>query len=321
MPDMDGIEVCKRIRQSKCGETPVLFCTALRDVDTFDRALVAGGDDFLTKPVHPTELVLRVNSVLRLRRLTGELREQYNLLKQQRDEMLRFQLYKERLTAFLVHDLKNPVNTLSLHAQMLQRYPDLPPAASASVTGIRTATRKLTRMISDLLDLSKADEGQLKPRLSTFEVQPLVDEVFGELGAEALTRSVKLHSSVSTTMLQADRDLVQRMLANLVENAIRHSPSESTVRLIAESIDGDTELRVSDEGQGIPPALQDKVFSAFVRATTSAEGVEPYETAAAGNRGLGLTFCKFVAEVHGGRIWVEDAHPGAVFCVRLPRAS
>src|SRR3954462_6675967 len=102
MPEMDGFTVCERIRALPQGSvTPVLFLTALRDVDTFDRALRAGGDDFLTKPVRPTELVVRVQAALRLGKLSGELRESYAVMRHQRDDLLRLQLQKERLIAFV----------------------------------------------------------------------------------------------------------------------------------------------------------------------------------------------------------------------------
>ena len=152
-------------RSRAAAETPVLFLTALRDVDTFDRALRAGGDDFLTKPVRPTELVIRVQTALKLQRLSAELREHYDLLKRQRDDLLRLQLQKERLMAFVVHDLKNPVNSIDLHAQLLLR--DGRAARRASRIGARrsaTTARQLNRMILNLLDISKADEGKLAPQ-------------------------------------------------------------------------------------------------------------------------------------------------------------
>ena len=98
-----------------------MFLTALRDVDTFDRALAAGGDDFLTKPVRPAELVVRVRALLEARRMSAEIRQHYELIRKQRDDLMRLQLQKERLTALIVHDLKNPVHAMDLHAQVLQR--------------------------------------------------------------------------------------------------------------------------------------------------------------------------------------------------------
>ncbi len=115
MPELDGFAVCEHIRALPSGpDVPVLFLTALRDVDTFDKALRAGGDDFLTKPVRPTEIVVRVQTALKLRRMGVELREQFAVLKRQRDDLVRVQLQKERLMAFVVHDLKNPVNSMDL---------------------------------------------------------------------------------------------------------------------------------------------------------------------------------------------------------------
>ena len=313
MPDMDGFAVCERIRALPHGsETPVLFLTALRDVDTFDRAISVGGD-FLTKPLRPAELLVRVRSAIKLRRVSGELREHYDLLRCQRDDLLRLQLQKERLTAFVVHDLKTPVGSMDLHAQVLLRSPGLSAEARESVAAIRGAARKLTRMISNLLDLSKADEGQLLPKPSDCDVRALVHEVLNELAVDAEDHGVELQDALEAERLHADQDLIQRVLANLVENAIRYSPRKAAVTVSSRHIADAVELRVSDAGRGIAPELREKVFNAFEQLGGGGE-----RAVASGSRGLGLTFCKLVVEAHGGQIWLEDADPGAIFCVRLP---
>ena len=317
MPDLDGFAVCERIRALPSGsETPILFLTAQRDVDTFDRALRVGATDFLTKPVQPTELVIRVQSALKLRRLSAELREHYDVLKQQRDELLRLQLQKERLTAFVVHDLKNPVNSMDLHAQLLLRDQGLPARARESAAAIRTDARQLTRMILNLLDLSKADEGRLAPRFSDVDLRALVNEVLSELRLNAEGREVALQSSIEVERIHADEDLFRRTLTNLVENAVRYAPTETSVTVTALRVGDGMELRVADAGRGIAPEMREKVFDPFVQAESGGE-----QLVARAGRGLGLTFCKLVVEAHGGRIWVEDAEPGAVFCVRLPNGS
>jgi len=283
---MDGFAVCERIRTLPQGaETPILFLTALRDVDTFDRAIRVGGDDFLTKPLRPAELVVRVRSALKLRRMNGELREHYDLLKRQRDDLLRLQLQKERLTAFVVHDLKTPVGSMDLHAQLLERNRGLPADARASVTAIRAEARQLARMISNLLDLSKADEGQLAPSASEHDVRALVDEVLTDLNVNAAERDVEFRTVVGAPLLHADRDLIQRVLANLVENAIRYSPRKTTVTITIAQVEGGTELRVADAGCGIEPEMREKVFNAFVQVESNRE-----RAVARSSRGLGLTF-------------------------------
>ncbi len=316
MPDVDGVAACERIRSLPGGaDTPVLFLTALRDVDTFDRALRAGGDDFLTKPVRPTELVVRVQSALKLRRMSEELREHYELLKRQRDDLLRLQLQKERLTAFVVHDLKNPVNSMDLHAQVLLREKGLPASARDSATQIRTEARQLTRMILNLLDVSKADEGKLAPKRSDVDLRRLVDEVIAELGVNAGSREVTLRTSLETDRIHADDDLFRRVLTNLMENAIRYAPRETSITVTATRGPLGTELRVADAGRGVPEEMRERVFNPFIQVE------EGERIVAHGSRGLGLTFCKLAVEAHGGQIWIEDASPGAVFCVRFPHAS
>ncbi len=314
MPGIDGLTACERIRAMPGGaDTPILFLTALRDVDTFDRALGAGGDDFLSKPVQPTELVVRVQTALKLRRLRLELREHYELLRSQRDNLMRLHLQKERLMAFIVHDLKNPVTSMDLLAQLLLRDKGLSAHGRESASQIRTEARQLTRMILNLLDLSKADEGKLETRRSDVALRSLVDEVFAELAVKAQGGEVSLESPIGAERARVDPDLLRRMLANLVENAIRHAPPRSAVTVTAAAGAGGLTLRVADAGCGVPAEMRERIFDPFVQIESSDDHL-----AARAGRGLGLTFCKLAAEAHGGRIWVEEGTPGSIFCVSLP---
>jgi two-component system, sensor histidine kinase and response regulator len=313
MPGMDGFAACTRIRALPGGaETPILFLTALRDVDTFDSALRAGGDDFLTKPTRPAELIARVGAALKLRKMSAEIHEYYDVVRRQRDDLMRLQLQKERLSAFLVHDLKNPVNAMDLHAQMLLRNAELPASAVESVQQIRAGARSLTRMVLNLLDISKSEEGKLSARLSDVDAAALVSEVLEELKLRAEGTGVRLHANVDLRRFRSDSDLLRRVLENLVENAIRHAPAGSEVQLRAGVVDGEAEFRVTDMGAGIAPEQREKIFEPFVQL----EHGERLVTRA--GRGLGLSFCRLAVTALGGRIWVEDACPGAVFCVRLP---
>jgi two-component system, sensor histidine kinase and response regulator len=314
MPEVDGIAACEAIRALPRGpETPILFLTALRDVDTFDHAIRAGGDDFLTKPVRPTELVVRVQTALKLRQMRVELREHYDLLRHQRDDLLRLQLQKERLTAFVVHDLKNPVNAMDLHAQLLLRDKTLPESARESAASIRFEARQLHRMILNLLDVSKADEGKLAPKRTQVDLPALVAEIFSELDVNAGSRNVSLRRSIDVAHVVADEDLLRRTLTNLIENAIRHAPADSAVMVTATHGDGGAELRIADAGSGIPPEMRNAVFEPFVQVDAGGDRIVTRS-----GRGLGLTFCKLAVEAHDGQIWVEDSAPGATFCVRLP---
>ncbi len=310
MPGVDGPATCQRIRALPGGdEVPIIFVTALRDVETFDRAATAGGDDFLAKPFRPAELVVRVAAAVKLRRLAAERSELFTQLKQQRDDLQRLQLQKEQLVAYVVHDLKNPVNAIGLQAELLLRDREGSPRALRVGERIRDETRNLLRMITTLLDVARADAGQLAPARRRLDLAELIEQVAGELELRAATAAVALARDVREPALDADPELLRRVLENLLDNAIRHAPEGTEVRIGVRRAGGGTELRVRDHGRGVPADQRERIFEPFARAAGPS---------AAGNRGLGLAFCKLAVELHGGRIWVEDAGPGAAFCAWIP---
>lgn len=315
MPGLDGFATCQRLRQLPGGEaTPILFLTAQRDLDTFDAALRAGGDDFLTKPVRPTELLLRVQAALKLRQAQVENRDYVDLVRRQRDDLMRLQLQKERLTSFVVHDLKNPVSNIDLQAQLLIR--DRTSESAREIgTSIREEVRSLMRLLLNLLDISKSEEGRLVPARASLELSELVGSVFDALQVRARTRNIRLEQSILVKTVDADPDLLRRVLENLLENALRHAPAESVVQVSARPGAGAVELRVSDQGSGVPSELREGIFDRFVQVTSHSEAVTR------SGRGLGLAFCRLAVDAHGGDIWVEDAQPGAVFAVRLPHVQ
>ena len=313
MPGLDGFAVCSRIRALPGGaDVPIVFLTALRDLDTFDRAQASGGDDFLTKPFRPSELAIRIQAALKLRRVSSELRETYDQLRRQRDDLMRLQLQKERLTSFVVHDLKNPVNSMDLHAQVLLREQGLSERAHRSAHSIRAEARALLRLVLNLLDISKSEEGRLLVRPSVVALPALFEDVVESHRVEAESAGVRLEQTATVSQVTADPDLLRRVLENLVDNAIRHAPEGSAVELEAAARDGGVELRVLDRGTGIAPELRERVFERFVQLDA---GDRP--AASRAGRGLGLAFCKLAVEAHGGSISIEDGGPGTVFCVRL----
>jgi len=310
MPGTDGLAVCRAIRARPIGaDTPVVFLTALREVETFDEALEAGGDDFLTKPVRPTELIVRVQAALKLRRLTAENRGHYETIRSQRDAMMRLQLQKEQLMAFVVHDLKNPVSTLDLHAQLLLRDKALSASSQESARAIRNEAGLLLRQINTLLDLSKSDAADLSGAPGPVDLEELIGEVRRSFEPRANTKELTMIVNVVSVRVLADRDLMRRVVENLLDNALRHAPHGTTISIAAKSNHDGVVLRVADQGLGIPEHMRDKVFERYVQAGDV--------RSSKGSYGLGLAFCKLAIEHQGGRIWIEDGPPGATFCVRL----
>ncbi|HSD88200.1 MAG TPA: response regulator [Kofleriaceae bacterium] len=309
MPKVDGVQAAQRIRALPQGkDAALIFVTAQRDVATFDRAVAAGGDDFITKPYRPDELLVRVQTAMRLRRLSAERSELVEQLKLQREHLQRLELQKEQLVAFLVHDFKNPVNAIDLQAQSLLRHSDDPERVRNGASRIKDESRTLLRLITNLLDISKGDEGSLAPSRKPIDANQLVQSAIDELSIRAASAGVKLEAEISAETIHADPDLMRRVLANLIDNAIRHSPEDSqiTIRVTSE-LDG-FEITVADQGKGVPVDQREAAFERF----------QSGENRSASNRGLGLAFCKIAVEAHGGRIWIEDAAPGAVFRLKVP---
>jgi signal transduction histidine kinase len=316
MPGLDGFAVCARMRALPRGQaTPIIFLTAHRDVETFDRALEAGADDFLTKPVRPVELVKRVASVLELRRMSDELREHVEIVRQQRDALMRLQLQKAQLSAFVVHDLKSPVSAMDLLAQVLMREPGLSPRARTCAQRIRDEAQTLSRMVLNLLDISREEEGALRVCAQPVDLHGLVGEVFAGYGERSRVSEVLLEQRIGAPSAHADPDLLRRVIENLVENAMRHAPAGTRVTVESATSEGGVLLRVIDQGPGIAPDMRERVFDRYVQVDHGMRVVERT------SRGLGLTFCKVAIEAHGGAIWIDDSAAGAVFVVRLPHGA
>jgi len=287
----------------------VLFLTALGDRETTGPALDAGGDDLLPKPFLRAELLLRARALIRLRRTTAQLREALRELAEHNERLRRIEHDRRRISALIVHDLRGPLAGIVGNAELLQQA-SLGGDLAGAADDVVAAAQQLDRTTRDLLDRSRAEDVALAPHPEQVEVAALVDDVRAALRGFARSCEVALEIVVSVDRVVADRELVRRLLQNLVHNAIKHAPRDTAVRIEASHELGAVLLRVSDEGRGIPPADVDRVFDAFVKLDDHATG----------SYGLGLAFCRLAAAAHGGTIWVENRTPrGACFCVRLPQ--
>jgi signal transduction histidine kinase len=329
MPRMDGFETCRRLRALPGGpDVPILFLTALGDLGTHKAALDSGADDFLTKPINRTELLIRLRSLLRIRRLSDELRRNYEVIRSQRDELLTVQRQRLELATLIVHDLKNPLSSILSNAEYLNSIAGIPDSDRESLADVLRASRSMFRMVMNLLDVSRSEDGALVPRCAEFDVAALLAEVSSEtvrrLEEKGQTLSVSVEPAVGAIV--ADRDLVRRVIENLLDNSHKYSPRNGRISIdvTAVALDADDgqppvpaiDLRVRDEGAGIPADYRTRVFEKYVRVEDRGV-IEPRNS-----QGLGLVFCRTAVEAHGGRIWVEDnGVKGSCFCLRLPRTT
>jgi len=311
MPGMDGFETCKRIRESPGGsDASVVFATALTDLGSHQRAMASGADDFLTKPINRTELLLRVRSLLWIKRLKNELREGYELIRSQRDALITAQRQREALSSLVVHDLKNPLTAILANAHWLSE--SCANEESVAAAQIVRAASNMHRMVLNLLDISRSEDGALVPRIAKVALHELANELREGQALRDDRQTLEIESAQLT--IDGDAELLRRMIENLLDNAKKYSPAGTTIRLGIEPVDTAwVEIRVTDQGAGIPPEMRDRIFEKYARLER--ESAEYAES----SRGLGLTFCRLAAEVHGGRIWVDDnPQGGCAFHVRIP---
>lgn len=318
MPEMDGFETCRRLRALPLGgETPIVFVTALTDLGTHEIAMKSGADDFLTKPVMRTELLLRVRSLLRIHRMSLELRASHDVIRGQRDLLLRTQQQKEELTALVVHDLKNPLAAILANSQYLVGEPYLKEDDHAAMLDVVSSADSMHRMIMNLLDISKSEEGALLPKAGEVDLAGLVQEIGRALGRRLSDSKLALAVELGVDVVRADKDLLRRVLENLLDNCVKYAPSGGAlhIRSLARA-DGFVEIRVCDQGSGVPEAQREKIFEKYAQLDRDAQ------SHARNSRGLGLSFCRLATEAHGGKIWVEQNHPqGSAFCFTLPDSN
>ena len=232
-------------------------------------------------------------------------------------ELRRAQRLKDELAAFIVHDLKNPLTAIIGTVDILVMEHDEDAELVEDLDTVRLAARRLNRMILNLLDTHVAEDGALEPNLADIDLADLLSDVraaaLGSVGGRQGEQRILL-TAPEGRIVRVDRELIFRTLMNLVDNCLKYGPDDGRIWIDAEvTAAGGTRITVRDEGPGVPERLRERIFDKYTRV----ERVEGYRSK--DSRGLGLRFCRVVADAHGGRIWVEDVEPtGARFFLELP---
>ncbi|WP_437634053.1 sensor histidine kinase [Sorangium sp. So ce854] len=225
------------------------------------------------------------------------------------------QQQNDALNELLAHDLRSPAAGIMLVAASRLREQDLPERERQRWSRVLCSAELIQRTALNLLDTSSRRLGALVPRLDEVDCAALLEEIAEVLEPFAASRGqrIELRPAPRGCRVRADGDLLRRVLQNLIDNALRHGPERSAVRVEARRVDGRwVEVLVRDEGPGIPVHLRDRIFDRYARLDGPGAG-------SSAGRGLGLTFCKLAVEAHGGTIEVRDGDGGgSCFRVLLP---
>jgi len=212
---------------------------------------------------------------------------------------------------FVSHDLRSPLTLISARAQMLERSAEHPDGVRRNAQAILRSVHQMNTMISDLSDSARLEYGgALAVRPRTLDLVALLNEVVERWKETPEGDRIEARLPDSMPPLFADPDALERILANLMSNALKYSPDEEKITVSATAGDTEATVSVADRGPGIPPEEAGRLFERFFRS----ESVRKHHD----GLGLGLTISKALVEAQGGRIWVEtELGRGSVFSFTL----
>ena len=223
---------------------------------------------------------------------------------------------KDEFLAMLGHELRNPLSAITNSAHVLRRVPAGAVSAERAHEVLERQTKQMTRMVEDLLDISRLATGKLRLDLELLDLANVVSSAVGtwQHAAARQNKDIRLHTSVAWAHL--DRSRIEQILGNLLDNALKFSPSGGVIDVSVSADERDAVLEVLDHGRGIPSEDLPRIFDTFYQATQLLH--RPH-----GGMGLGLSLVRRLAELHGGSAEAssEGEGKGARFVVRLPLAA
>lgn len=308
MPEMDGYEVCARLRENdELKDIPVIFISAHTEVLDKVKAFGAGGVDYVTKPFQFEEVQARVEAHLTLRRLRIDLERRY-------EELQRLQEAQDNLTRMIVHDMGSPLLGALGYLELLESSAmgRLDEEEQKFVLEALRSTNTLVEMVHSLRDVTQLEAGEMPLNVRDVELGAIVDNALETLGAFVVGRNLEVEKSGDPVPVQCDPGVIRRVVANLVCNALNVTPKQGVVHITLSSEGNAPRVCVKDAGPGIPPDYRQKIFEKFGQ-------VEAHQDRKKYSTGVGLAFCKLAIEAHRGTIGVEsELGEGSEFWFELP---
>jgi two-component system, sensor histidine kinase and response regulator len=305
MPFMDGIELCRRVRQQMdrvVGYTYVIFLTALHDKEHMRTAMREGADDYLSKPLDPTELWTRLRVAARVMSLYRRVAAHQAELERSNAELTQF-------ASTVSHDLQSPLSSIAGFSQLLQEHSadHLDAKATRYITGITDGVKRMHALIKDVL--AYAQVGAQAPPADPIDCAVVVERAVADLHATIEERGALVTYGELPTVT-ADATQLSRVFQNLIGNAIKYCRETPRVAVSAQREGAEWLFCVHDNGIGMEAADAERIFDLFQRAHSAPE----YP-----GTGIGLAICKKTIERHGGRIWTESCvGQGTTFKFTLP---
>jgi len=302
LPGASGVDVIRRLKQHHTASLHVIVLTGNDDERSRSEAFDAGADDYVVKPIALSELRRRIGAALRKHQAFVQVR----LEKEAADRRL---VYGQEALALLAHDLNNglavSLSNLSYLLDTIKGDADQTEALAATLRSVR----RMSGLVGNFVDISRFEDAAVKPLVQRVRVRGLLESVM-EVNAASITRGITIEVDCERGLEgRFDEKLIERVLHNLFGNASRYCNQGGKILLGGNAWhagqDGSVEISVTNTGPQIPENIRPNLFGKYVQGK-------------GGKRGMGLYFCRLVAEAHGGKIEYEARDVGPSFVVRLP---
>lgn len=316
MPVMNGIQAMRAIKDDhRMTGTPIIIVTGCSDKQDMINGLEAGADDYVEKPFDPMALLARIAAHLRTKALYDENKELARELEKKNRELersnARFSELDKLKTTFMAmaaHELKNPLNIINCYLNML-----LEETINTRQTEILTSSLEgvecLAHIVEEMLDISTIDSGKVVLDIQEHDMVEVTNQVLSLMRGEFERKDIKIVNPTGICPASFDFKRIRQVLINLLKNSIKFTQTNGAVSVSVKADSDNLTVTVSDTGEGISEMDIDKVFDEFYRCMRDEEG-----------SGLGLSICKKIVELHGGRIWVESIKDsGSTFYFTLPQ--
>jgi two-component system, sensor histidine kinase len=315
LPDIDGMEVCRRLKTDTDTASSLILHTSatFASIDLKVRGLDLGGDGFLAQPFTSQELIATVKALLRLKRV-----EEFQ--RRRAEEFAEADRRKDDFLAMLGHELRNPLNAITMSQAIIDQFPSQNPTEERARGVARRQTAQLTRIVNDLLEVSRVTRGKITLDSQPLDLTASLRQVIAVVEQTIMRpRQQTLHASLPDypVPVLGDRVRLEQVFTNLLDNASKYSPEGSRIDLEMEVDDSGDQpeavVMVFDRGRGIAAEQLSHVFDLFYQGPTS-------EARIGSGLGIGLTLVKSLVVSHGGAVSARSEGPGrgSEFEVRLP---
>ena len=309
MPGIDGFETCRRLKSNdKTSDIPIIFITARNESADIIKGFSMGGVDYITKPFSQEEVCARVHLHLKLKTLMAALETKNQKLADLND-------LKNKFLGMASHDLRNPISTIQGFSKILLDHGETlaEDAKKEFLQSIHKVSNDLLTLLDDLLNISTIESGKLELQVKRGSFGQLVKERVRMYQVMAERKNLATHLDIEEMAeFSFDPNRISQVIDNLLSNAIKFSPPGKEIYIWLGQKNGQAKFSVRDQGPGISPEDQDKLFKHFQKLKARPTADEP-------SHGLGLAIAKKMVEAHKGKITVESQPgSGATFSFFIP---